>query len=92
VDAIREETIYMLFHIKVESKVEQREVKDVHANVDADGNPVVSNGPQRRQSAQTANANAGEAKMPVHVEKIPGRNDSCPCGSGKKYKNCCGKN
>ncbi|MEG2521041.1 MAG: preprotein translocase subunit SecA [Christensenellaceae bacterium] len=92
VDAIREETIYMLFHIKVESKVEQREVKDVHANVDADGNPVVSNGPQRRQSAQTANANAGEAKMPVHVEKIPGRNDPCPCGSGKKYKNCCGKN
>lgn len=28
----------------------------------------------------------------VHVEKKPGRNDPCPCGSGKKYKNCCGKN
>ena len=27
---------------------------------------------------------------PKHVEKI-GRNDPCPCGSGKKYKNCCGK-
>jgi len=27
----------------------------------------------------------------VHVEKKPGRNDPCPCGSGKKYKNCCGK-
>jgi hypothetical protein len=27
----------------------------------------------------------------VHREKI-GRNDPCPCGSGKKYKNCCGKN
>ena len=26
----------------------------------------------------------------VHVEKI-GRNDPCPCGSGKKYKKCCGK-
>ena len=24
-------------------------------------------------------------------EKQVGRNDSCPCGSGKKYKNCCGK-
>jgi len=23
--------------------------------------------------------------------KLVGRNDSCPCGSGKKYKNCCGK-
>jgi SWIM/SEC-C metal-binding protein len=26
---------------------------------------------------------------PVHVEKI-GRNEACPCGSGKKYKKCCG--
>lgn len=28
----------------------------------------------------------------VHVKKKPGRNDPCPCGSGKKYKKCCGKN
>ncbi len=27
----------------------------------------------------------------VRVEKKPGRNDPCPCGSGKKYKNCCGR-
>lgn len=27
-----------------------------------------------------------------HAPKKPGRNDPCPCGSGKKYKNCCGKN
>ena len=26
-----------------------------------------------------------------HAPKKPGRNDPCPCGSGKKYKNCCGK-
>ena len=26
----------------------------------------------------------------VHKEKEPGRNDPCPCGSGKKYKKCCG--
>jgi preprotein translocase subunit SecA len=30
--------------------------------------------------------------QPVHVEEKVGRNDPCPCGSGKKYKNCCGKN
>ena len=29
--------------------------------------------------------------MPVRVEKAPGRNDPCPCGSGKKYKQCHGK-
>ena len=28
----------------------------------------------------------------VRAEKKIGRNDPCPCGSGKKYKNCCGKN
>jgi len=27
---------------------------------------------------------------PIHVENAPGRNDPCPCGSGKKYKKCCG--
>ena len=28
----------------------------------------------------------------VHKEKVPGRNDPCPCGTGKKYKKCCGAN
>ncbi len=32
-----------------------------------------------------------KSKMPVHVEKQVGRNDPCPCGSGKKFKNCHGK-
>jgi SWIM/SEC-C metal-binding protein len=27
---------------------------------------------------------------PARAEKTPGRNDPCPCGSGKKYKRCCG--
>ncbi|HJV77021.1 MAG TPA: preprotein translocase subunit SecA [Paludibacter sp.] len=30
--------------------------------------------------------------QPIHVDKVPGRNDPCPCGSGKKYKNCHGAN
>ena len=32
-----------------------------------------------------------KSRMPVHVEKQVGRNDPCPCGSGKKFKNCHGK-
>ena len=28
---------------------------------------------------------------PIKVDKKPDRNDPCPCGSGKKYKKCCGK-
>jgi preprotein translocase subunit SecA len=33
-----------------------------------------------------------QAHTPVVKDKVPGRNDPCPCGSGKKYKQCCGKN
>jgi preprotein translocase subunit SecA len=36
-------------------------------------------------------ATAGK-RQPVRVEKKPGRNDPCPCGSGKKYKQCHGAN
>ena len=30
-------------------------------------------------------------QQPIIADKKPGRNDLCPCGSGKKYKNCCGQ-
>lgn len=33
-----------------------------------------------------------QVREPIKVEKVPGRNDPCPCGSGLKYKNCHGKN
>ena len=36
------------------------------------------------------NSNTSAKKQPIHVNKV-GRNDPCPCGSGKKYKNCHGK-
>ena len=46
-------------------------------------------------SRMQAAAQAGQAEkqkpMPLHAEKKVGRNDPCPCGSGKKYKNCHGK-
>ena len=28
---------------------------------------------------------------PIHTDGKPGRNDPCPCGSGKKFKQCCGR-
>ena len=47
---------------------------------------------ERKQTLE-GHANDGKEKVkaqPKRVNKI-GRNDPCPCGSGKKYKNCCGK-
>ena len=51
---------------------------------------------ERRQVAQPVAASHGEAEArPAAAKKSAvkvGRNDPCPCGSGKKYKNCCGRN
>ena len=52
--------------------------------------------PRREQVAQPMTASAGASdgtvkKQPVKVGKKVGRNDPCPCGSGKKYKHCCGR-
>lgn len=45
--------------------------------------------PQREQVAKPDAPNAGSIRM---TKKKPGDNDMCPCGSGKKYKKCCGMN
>ena len=52
---------------------------------------------ENQQRMAAAKANHGEdfqenVKQPVKNGEKIGRNDPCPCGSGKKYKNCCGKN
>ncbi|MRZ81579.1 preprotein translocase subunit SecA [Paeniclostridium sordellii] len=39
----------------------------------------------------SSNVEEGQGKKPVKKEEEIGRNDECPCGSGKKYKKCCGK-
>ena len=43
------------------------------------------------RSDLVTNGGQPRSKMPMRVEKTVGRNDPCPCGSGKKYKNCHGK-
>ncbi|WP_077074261.1 preprotein translocase subunit SecA [Aedoeadaptatus urinae] len=50
---------------------------------------------ERRQVAKevkTVNPDSGVQEPIRRTEKKIGRNDPCPCGSGKKYKHCCGKN
>ncbi len=68
---IREETVRLLFHVKVEQKVErEQQAKITGTNKD----DTLPKGPMKRKSAKI----------------YP--NDPCPCGSGQKYKNCCGRN
>ncbi len=69
-DSIREDTIRLLMHVRVEQKVEREQVAKV-------------TGTNKDDSLPKAPAKRSQAKV------YP--NDPCPCGSGKKYKNCCGR-
>ena len=68
--AIREDTVRILFHIRVEQKVEREPA-------------AKGTGTNKDDSAVKAPVKNAEAKV------YP--NDPCPCGSGKKYKQCCGR-
>ena len=46
---------------------------------------------ERPQQSQAQQPTANGVQGSYHADKTAGRNDLCPCGSGKKYKNCCGK-
>jgi preprotein translocase subunit SecA len=55
----------------------------------------VNEEPKREQvlkAEATSGSDGSLANAPRTVKKKPGRNDPCPCGSGKKYKKCCGFN
>lgn len=67
---IKEDTVKLLFHVKVEQKVEREQVAQV-------------TGTNKDDSLSKAPVKRMEAKV------YP--NDPCPCGSGKKYKQCCGR-
>ena len=69
-DAIRTETVQMLYRIRIEKKVEREEVAKV-------------TGTNKDESATKA------PKKRANVKVYP--NDPCPCGSGLKYKQCCGR-
>ena len=69
-DAIGADTIRALFHIRVEQKVERKEVAKVTGT---NKDESLARAPKKRE------------------EKKVYPNDPCPCGSGKKYKQCCGR-
>ena len=75
---IQYNTIRMLFAVTIKRQEEVQQEEE-----------------QQKERVDILNARHGDEepvkKKPVSVQKV-GRNDPCPCGSGKKYKHCCGKN
>jgi preprotein translocase subunit SecA len=46
---------------------------------------------KNQQAAAQQDTRAQQPRTPIIKDKLPGRNDPCPCGSGKKFKNCHGR-
>ena len=55
------------------------------------GDEMVDQGQKAAASQDTRETARQQARQPIRVDKMPGRNDPCPCGSGKKFKNCHGR-
>ena len=70
INNIQEDTIRLLFHVRIEQKVEREQVAKVTGT---NRDESLQKGPKKREN----------------VKVYP--NDPCPCGSGKKYKQCCGR-
>jgi preprotein translocase subunit SecA len=84
IEEIKVDTVKLLFNAKIVTREEQEQqeekAKSAFRNVKT----------SRPQEVSSNDSSTASRPSPVKVEKI-GRNDPCPCGSGKKYKKCCGK-
>jgi preprotein translocase subunit SecA len=72
---IKDEAVRMLYHIQVEREEQVQEMRK-----EQEDQPMYFGPPEGTPKTQA-----------VRKEGKVGRNDPCPCGSGKKYKKCCGK-
>ncbi|MDR0852027.1 MAG: preprotein translocase subunit SecA [Clostridiales Family XIII bacterium] len=96
-ESIQEDTVKFCYNVTVETKTERKQVINVsggkeikeegagsYANTTGGGGelPQQTKVPEREKTQQTVR----------RTDEKVGRNDPCPCGSGKKYKNCHGKN
>ena len=59
--------------------------------LNADGQPLVDPNQARAAHTDTRGQASQVNRTPIIKDKLPGRNDPCPCGSGKKFKNCHGR-
>ncbi|MBQ0004990.1 MAG: preprotein translocase subunit SecA [Clostridiales bacterium] len=88
---IREETVKFCYNVTVTTNVQRRNVVSGASKASKDtykDDTATSKGPAAAPKAHKT----GKQETVTREEPKVGRNDPCPCGSGKKYKNCCGRN
>ena len=95
-ESIKEDAVRYCFGVSLETKSERKASVKGEAKLDdkdfasaaQGGDAPVEDGPK----SVPTESREGRRTPVVNTEVKIGRNDPCPCGSGKKYKNCCGKN
>jgi len=75
---IREETVEKVFWVQIEKEEDIEELEEEQVE-------------RSRKMFQAITVNEERPAEPAKSPKAAGRNETCPCGSGKKYKKCCGK-
>jgi preprotein translocase subunit SecA len=95
--SIREEVTDLIFKLRVRSEtIDSKDVWNADNFVYQDSQntmPEIPAPKKQRDEAMTTNSGQAEQRPePIRTGVKVGRNQPCPCGSGKKYKQCCGKN
>jgi preprotein translocase subunit SecA len=97
--SIREEVTDLIFKLRVRTEtLDSKNVWNADNFVYQDSENTTPEAPaqvpqMRRDETMTTNSGQAEQKpAPIRAAAKVGRNQPCPCGSGKKYKQCCGKN
>jgi len=90
--SIQEEIVHLVYRVQVQ--VAQEPFRSPYRNVQlrSDGfAPPVGIGSEMEDEEELLPGmpGVGRVQAPVHTKKKVGRNDPCPCGSGRKYKKCC---
>jgi preprotein translocase subunit SecA len=90
-DLIEDKVTDTIFKVRLEAGTRSRNVFQAGKTQHAEVNQFEMS-EQQRAAAQAPQGEAAKVKQIVHDKPKVGRNDPCPCGSGKKYKKCCGTN
>ena len=86
-EEIKFDTVRLLYNVRIVTKEEKQEKEDSYK---AAAKLNLTNITNVATSGPSSSGVGTLQAKPIKVKKI-GRNDPCPCGSGKKYKKCCGK-
>ena len=89
-ESIEDRVTDIIFRVRLEAGQRSRSVYNVSETQHEDVNQFEM-AQRQRAAAQAPQGERKTKQIKLDQPKV-GRNDPCPCGSGKKYKKCCGKN